>query len=117
MPVGVLSEYFAKIMSHLCWETGSFHLVGKVCIFEIKWINNLNQNRLWPFNKDVPVLAILWEFKNLLHQIVQETIFISVILITLYVTEWYTARSNFWCCCLAVLNKDYNTEEVTKKYM
>lgn len=96
------------------WETDSFHLVGRVCILEIKWINNLNQNHLWPFNQDVPIPAILWEFKNLVQQIVQGAIFVSVVLIILYVTEWFTARSNFWYYYLAVLNKDCNTEEVTK---
>lgn len=61
--------------------------MGRVGNLEIKWINNLKQNHLWPFSKDVPILAILWEFKNLLQQIVQGAIFVNVVLIILYVTE------------------------------
>lgn len=82
---------------------------------EIKQSDNIKENYLCSFNKCVPILVILWEFKHLTQQIDQGAILVSVVLIILYVTKWFTARagSNFWNCYLALLSKYCNTEEVT----
>lgn len=61
----------------------------------------------------MPTLVILWEFKHLTQQTEQGVRLAGVVLIILYVTMLFTARSNFWNCYLAFLSKDCNTEEVT----
>lgn len=64
-----------------------FLLLGRVCILAIKQIDNIKENFLWPFNKCVPILAIMWEFRLLTRQTDQRAILASVVSIIMYVTK------------------------------
>lgn len=87
------------------WEAERFHLLWRVCILEIKQIDNIKENFLRPFNKCAPILVILWEFKHLTQQMDQGAILFNVDSLVLYVTKWFTARDNFWNCYLALLKQ------------